>query len=545
MRIPNKFNGYFADGRRLYNDPATVTVTLAGMEGAATTAATIEALGALGAGAGALSAGMTGAALAPEAAAAMSQAPQLATAISAGAVSPEVAGAGQGIMQGAAAAPTAPGMAAAPATPLTPPPPAGGDVAAFAADQTMAGAGAPVNPTMAPPPAPPAGGPPTGGIAQAPQAPGFGQPDFVPPSAPGGVPGISAPVQNIAAASPPPASEGGVMNSLEKGFNAARDFAKGAYEEYKKAPMPLQAIGAMTTYQKFMAPEQKGPSSYKGKPVNMSGFHTSTPSPYLYGFADGGSIGPVERMSQANAVGANTMYPMAQQQNFGYASYAAAPQRPVSQNMLEPEGEMRTDAYTGEPKFAKGGTTEEEDKDEAKRVERQKYYASLMSTPVKEDLSDGRERVGIIRRSRAQELSSPATAAQAEMAAMMKKYGIKSALPKVLDPQGGSMAVEEAASGGIMHGLGGYSDGGRLLKGPGDGVSDSIPAVIGSKQPARLADGEFVIPARIVSELGNGSTDAGARKLYAMMDRVQKGRKKSVGKDKVAVDSKADKHLPA
>jgi len=94
--------------------------------------------------------------------------------------------------------------------------------------------------------------------------------------------------------------------------------------------------------------------------------------------------------------------------------------------------------------------------------------------------------------------------------------------------------------------LGGYSDGGRLLRGPGDGVSDSIPATIGhNKQPARLADGEFVVPARIVSELGNGSTEAGARKLYAMMDRIQADRKKSVGKGKVAVNSRADKHLPA
>jgi len=97
------------------------------------------------------------------------------------------------------------------------------------------------------------------------------------------------------------------------------------------------------------------------------------------------------------------------------------------------------------------------------------------------------------------------------------------------------------ASGGH---LGDYSDGGRLLKGPGDGVSDDIPAQIGRRQPARLADGEFVVPARIVSELGNGSTDAGAKRLYAMMDRVQKNRKKSVGKGRVAVDSKAYKHLP-
>ena len=99
---------------------------------------------------------------------------------------------------------------------------------------------------------------------------------------------------------------------------------------------------------------------------------------------------------------------------------------------------------------------------------------------------------------------------------------------------------------GGLGSLGGYSDGGRLLKGPGDGVSDSIPATIGrNQQPARLADGEFVVPARIVSELGNGSTDAGAKKLYAMMDRVQRARSKTTGKNKVAANSRADKYLPA
>jgi hypothetical protein len=100
------------------------------------------------------------------------------------------------------------------------------------------------------------------------------------------------------------------------------------------------------------------------------------------------------------------------------------------------------------------------------------------------------------------------------------------------------------AGGGMSH-LGDYSDGGRLLKGPGDGVSDSIPAMIGQRRPARLADGEFVVPARIVSELGNGSTEAGARKLYAMMDRVQRARGKTTGKGKVAKNTRADKHLPA
>lgn len=102
--------------------------------------------------------------------------------------------------------------------------------------------------------------------------------------------------------------------------------------------------------------------------------------------------------------------------------------------------------------------------------------------------------------------------------------------------------IPQFAAGGH---LGGYSDGGQLLKGPGDGVSDSIPASINDKQPARLADGEFVIPARIVSELGNGSTDAGAKRLYGMMDRIQADRSKTTGKGNVAVDSKARKHLLA
>ena len=119
----------------------------------------------------------------------------------------------------------------------------------------------------------------------------------------------------------------------------------------------------------------------------------------------------------------------------------------------------------------------------------------------------------------------------------------------VISPSGdaavGAYTGEPKFAAGGLSDLGGYSDGGRLLKGPGDGVSDSIPAVIGKRQPARLADGEFVIPARIVSELGNGSTEAGARKLYKMMDRVQNARKKSMGKKKVAVDSRAEKLLPA
>ena len=178
------------------------------------------------------------------------------------------------------------------------------------------------------------------------------------------------------------------------------------------------------------------------------------PGPEYKKAASGGLMsyaigGPVEQMAALNAVGANTGYPMAGINTPLYSNPMM--QRPEAVNVISPSGDAGVAAYSGEPKFARGG------------------------------LSD----------------------------------------------------------------LGDYSDGGRLLKGPGDGVSDSIPAVIGQRQPARLADGEFVIPARIVSELGNGSTEAGARKLYAMMDRVQKARSKTVGRNKVAANTKADKHLPA
>ena len=102
----------------------------------------------------------------------------------------------------------------------------------------------------------------------------------------------------------------------------------------------------------------------------------------------------------------------------------------------------------------------------------------------------------------------------------------------------------QMAQGGLA-GLNTFNKGGtpkgRFLQGAGDGTSDSIPATIGGSQPARLADGEFVIDARTVSEIGNGSSKAGAKKLYAMMERVHKERKKA----KRGQDSNADRYLPA
>jgi len=101
---------------------------------------------------------------------------------------------------------------------------------------------------------------------------------------------------------------------------------------------------------------------------------------------------------------------------------------------------------------------------------------------------------------------------------------------------GGDYTAIGMNQGNMQHGLFGlgYAAGGmpRFLSGGGDGMSDSIPATINQKQPARLADGEFVIPADVVSHLGNGSSKAGAKQLYSMMDRIRTARtgRKSQGK---------------
>jgi hypothetical protein len=258
-------------------------------------------------------------------------------------------------------------------------------------------------------------------------------------------------------------------------FNVAQSYA--AYTKNLTAPpaavAPIKPVAGVTstvptgdpnatpnyaynpttkTFTNVVAPKPITPIS----DVNSSGepYYNLPSDGQPSAYADGGSTtgnNPVERMSNANAVGANTGFPQAYMPT---NQFAIPTQTPVAQNVLMGAGDVRVDPYTGEKQMATGG------------------------------ISDAH------------------------------------------------------------YNLGGYSDGGRLLRGPGDGVSDSIPATIGHKQPARLADGEFVVPARIVSELGNGSTEAGARKLYAMMDRVQAARRQTVGKGKVAKNSRSEKYLP-
>jgi ElaB/YqjD/DUF883 family membrane-anchored ribosome-binding protein len=114
------------------------------------------------------------------------------------------------------------------------------------------------------------------------------------------------------------------------------------------------------------------------------------------------------------------------------------------------------------------------------------------------------------------------------------------------DELGGDYSAMGMDQGNLQKGLFGmgYAAGGtpRFLSGGGDGMSDSIPATIGGTQEARLADGEFVIPADVVSHLGNGSSKAGAKQLYSMMDRVRKAR---TGNEKQGRQIKPNKMMPA
>lgn len=353
----------------------------------------------------------------------------------------------------------------------------------------------------------------------------------------------------------------------------------------------------------------------------------------IYGYADGG---PVEAMSNMNAIGVNTGYP---QSDINVGAYATPYQQPISRNVVTGAQDAAVSPFTGQADFAEGGAVDpyvydpatqryikssqqdiqanvapgqryddggaqgkgENDWSDLSPTEQANFYSE---NPLMANITQmGQNVMGLTSLGMAQSTMDPvnvamqssiahgvspealgmvATQAEADaigqaMAEAASSTSASDAAAAASAAAGadsvgsggadGSAASGDGADGGAaaaadgggamargglaalarggMYNLGGYSDGGRLLRGPGDGVSDSIPAVIGKKQPARLADGEFVIPARIVSELGNGSTEAGARKLYAMMDRVQKSRGKTVGKGKVAANSRAEKHLPA
>lgn len=290
----------------------------------------------------------------------------------------------------------------------------------------------------------------------------------------------------------------------------------------------------------------------------------------LASFAVGG---PVEQMSAQNAMSTNTGYPMAGLETPMYSNPQMS--RPVAGNVVGASDDAGVDPYTGEATFASGGTTggyQYSFNPQTQQFTRTGSAPTSLTNQAGGFNSASYNSPGVIGQLiRKTQAAVPTEAPQVtggfqaptqayQPPAYQSQAATQPAVPAYQSPEqqlglggfydymdqqlGGMRGYAEGGSTGGYN-LGGYSDGGRLLRGPGDGVSDSIPAQIGDKQPARLADGEFVVPARIVSELGNGSTEAGARQLYKMMERVQHNRRKSVGKGKVAVDAESSKYLPA
>jgi hypothetical protein len=201
------------------------------------------------------------------------------------------------------------------------------------------------------------------------------------------------------------------------------------------------------------------------------------------------------------------MFPQSQQP---VTAFATPTQMPASAEVVRSDFDTKTDPYTGGITMSDGGTP----------AKKKKQAADL--TPESKIRGYDAYNAGIAM------LNNARNQASLENATLP---------PAAMKTLGG---VPVAAGGGLAD-LGSYSDGGRLLKGPGDGMSDNIPAQIGAKQPARLADGEFVVPADVVSHIGNGSTDAGAKRLYAMMAKVRQSR---TGKKKQAPAVNMNKFLP-
>jgi hypothetical protein len=340
-----------------------------------------------------------------------------------------------------------------------------------------------------------------------------------PDAAAQGITGVGPDLTTGTAASPAPSVSPSSAANAARTINAPETFYSGLGSYGKAGVQALPVLGLLQDEKQQVGPTDDYQSPLRRLSPNFRAYEPSTPNPYYeakrYNYASGGITslqgggGPVERMSMMNTA-MNPQGGLYPQGMIDKTQYATPIQRPVSSELV-----MDTPGY-------------------------ERSNPMLMNTGGPARLPKGDP--GLYRDADPTTRSQDSfTAALTRLNSMQKKANIKGlpGVKAVAKPLGN---IEEAAKGGVMSSLGGYSDGGRMLKGPGDGMSDSIPASIGNKQPARLADGEFVVPADVVSHLGNGSTDAGARKLYAMMDKIRKAR---TGKKKQAPAVKADRYMPA
>ena len=382
--------------------------------------------------------------------------------------------------------------------------------------------------------------------------------------------GMSA--SDLAASGITPAVSPGLTGKEMLGYGLAGTTALSLLGGMNQKKIPTQPIGQNPAYiRPSTYSVSQNPSAFptgpqygaNGLPIlptsEKNYFNQSYTAGTPYKAAAGGLMAsPVPGMMQTgpsnvNFMG-NDMYPTSQQHR---AYYATPTQMPTSAQAAMASYEPRTNPLTGElvASMADGGITYDAATQTYKGLptmgmmqpqEVPQLSADLVSQLTPQWQAANPNAFAYDPVAQRYSAAAPSMAQLGAFKAMQDRIAEQQQPARLMSSDESNMMYPGGATGGLMpYNLGSYSDGGRLLKGPGDGVSDDIPAVIGDKQPARLADGEFVVPARIVSELGNGSTDAGAKRLYAMMDRIQSGRKKTVGKDKVAVNTKSEKHLPA
>jgi hypothetical protein len=377
-------------------------------------------------------------------------------------------------------------------------------------------------------------------------------------------PGVTAPIAPSGPVTPTPPSNG---------------FMQGFSQFAKDNPF-LTGVGIYTLASTTGMLDQKGQQqpeeeeeNYTGPRLspNFRGGPYSEPNVYKPRYASGGITeayqagGPVERMSQMNTA-MNPQGGLYPQGMIDKTQYATPTQRPVSAELMTetPAYErsspmlMAAGGIASVPRYYRGklATSSGGRGDVYSATQR---FLDMYDPQSKYQAPTERGDPGIFRDTSASTRNKSALdAAMTRQAALEKQNYVDTGakLPRAsrsmgqlnMKPQGSKAEKDDeyeyAASGGIMGAnLGGYAAGGnpRLLKGPGDGMSDNIPAIIGRRQPARLADGEFVVPADVVSHLGNGSTEAGAKKLHSMMDNVRKAR---TGKKKQAPAVKANRFIP-
>ena len=267
-------------------------------------------------------------------------------------------------------------------------------------------------------------------------------------------------------------------------------------------------------------------------PLGAEAANLSTTGANLFGSAPSGGIGGVNY-----SLGAPSVAPGGGGVNYALGAPSTAPGGAGIQSLLPSPAAAPTAAAP--QTFTEGMAKFANDPLASMKANKGIAFASALqgATGARKDVEGPEEYDGPLKRFR----FNPET----YRPAMFAEGGIANLAAGGYDRMVGEQPMYQALAKGGISDLGGYSDyarGGRMLKGPGDGMSDSIPASIAGKRPARLARDEFVVPADVVSGLGNGSSDAGAKHLYAMMDRVRQAR---TGSKKQGREINARRFVPA